>query len=555
MLSHDDGAGWPSQRPGMSRFTQSVLGSRRGAGGTLRDARSESLNRPRDGGDSTDRLGAPPHIARQRANSEPFALGHTPGSREGSPHGSPTLRASSSLHLRHQSDLAKYGVRRRCMDDSAAMGEHLSGAQPNAWLRTLASSREPGSLRRGEGSGNKAMLVGVNRTAAHRQPEQVFQMPAPFPAAQRLYETRGAVRSAAASIITNMSSWPEPPAKPNPCTTPRASDESYEGQGGTGGRVADRHRRSSSEQGSEHPRALRNAGHSNLERVSATEVYNSLVDGLAGRLIVDTRPAEAFDLKHVWGAIDVEEALTYQGKHVLLMSQAGDVNSAAERQALDELKAHRGVLSIKVVTGGWVEWVRAYPFMCERTAASAEEEQEQRRARARRTYPSQVLPWLFISGIEAAQDQEVLCQIGVTHVISIVANPDKVRVPKRLRRLSLALRDEKDEDISACFDTAWAFACEARRSLADGGEGGKLLIHCKMGRSRSATLVLLVLLRSREYTLQTAWLHLRSCRRQMALNTGFVQQLIAEEEAITGQTSTVQWDSAKQQIRMQPWQP
>jgi hypothetical protein len=41
----------------------------------------------------------------------------------------------------------------------------------------------------------------------------------------------------------------------------------------------------------------------------------------------------------------------------------------------------------------------------------------------------------------------------------------------------------------------------------------------------------------------------------MALNTGFVQQLIAEEEAITGQTSTVQWDSAKQQIRMQPWQP
>ena len=550
MHSHEDGAGGPSQRPGMSRFTQSMLVSRRGAGGSLRDARSDSLVRSRHGGDSRDRFVAPPHM--HRANSEPFALGHTPGSREGSPHGLPTLRASSSLHLRHQSDLAKYGVRRRSMDvqdDSAAMGEHLSGAQPNAWLRTPASSREPGSLRRGEGSGKKAVLVGVNRTAAHRQPEQVFQMPAPFPAAQRLYETRGAVRSAAASIITNMSSWPEPPAKPNPCTTPGASDE---GQGGTGGRVADRHRRSSSEQGSEHPRALRNAGHSNLERVSATEVYNSLVDGLAGRLIVDTRPPEAFDLNHVWGAMDVEEALTYQGKHVLLMSQAGDVDGAAERQALDELKAHRGVLSIKVVMGGWVEWVRAYPFMCERTAASAEEEQEQRRARARRTYPSQVLPWLFISGIEAAQDQEVLCQIGVTHVISIVANPDKVRVPKRLRRLSLALRDEKDEDITACFDTAWAFACEARRSLADGGEGGKLLIHCKMGRSRSATLVLLVLLRSREYTLQTAWLHLRSCRRQMALNTGFVQQLIAEEEAITGGTATVQWDSAKQQIVMQP---
>jgi hypothetical protein len=67
--------------------------------------------------------------------------------------------------------------------------------------------------------------------------------------------------------------------------------------------------------------------------------------------------------------------------------------------------------------------------MCERTAVSAEEEQRHRRNRARITYPSQVLPWLFISGVEPAQDEKVLSDLEMTHVITLTADPDKVLIP------------------------------------------------------------------------------------------------------------------------------
>ena len=59
-----------------------------------------------------------------------------------------------------------------------------------------------------------------------------------------------------------------------------------------------------------------------IEHISIAKLYNSVVDGLAGHLIVDTRSADDYDQGHIWGAIDLEEALTYRGKHILLVSQA-----------------------------------------------------------------------------------------------------------------------------------------------------------------------------------------------------------------------------------------
>ena len=84
-----------------------------------------------------------------------------------------------------------------------------------------------------------------------------------------------------------------------------------------------------------------------------------------------------------------------------------------------------------------------------------------------------------------------------------------MRVPGGYRRLRLSLRDEASEDISVYFGQVFDFVSEmARYQPRTGGDepqgfgpqsggfgpqsgGGrdKLLIHCKMGKSRSATLV------------------------------------------------------------------
>ncbi len=117
-------------------------------------------------------------------------------------------------------------------------------------------------------------------------------------------------------------------------------------------------------------------------------------------------------------------------------------------------------------------------------------------------------------------------------------------MPKFCQRLKIALKDEKEADIGAFFDSAWQFICAAR------GEGGRVLVHCKMGRSRSATVVLMAMFRTGLFSLRTAWEHLRACRRQISLNTGFVQTLIGMEKSVTGRASTVRWDEKLQRIWM-----
>ena len=46
----------------------------------------------------------------------------------------------------------------------------------------------------------------------------------------------------------------------------------------------------------------------------------------------------------------------------------------------------------------------------------------------------------------------------------------------------------------------------------------QVLVHCKMGRSRSATLVLMYLVRSGRMTLAEAWRDVKACRRQLSIN-------------------------------------
>jgi atypical dual specificity phosphatase len=74
--------------------------------------------------------------------------------------------------------------------------------------------------------------------------------------------------------------------------------------------------------------------------------------------------------------------------------------------------------------------------------------------------------------------------------------------------------------------------------------GGKVLVHCKMGRSRSATLVLMWMVFHHGMSLAEAWRKLKHCRRQIGLNSGFTRTLINFERQHTGVT-TVSWSTAK----------
>ena len=114
-----------------------------------------------------------------------------------------------------------------------------------------------------------------------------------------------------------------------------------------------------------------------------------------------------------------------------------------------------------------------------------------------------------------------LNMLGITHIVTAMADPTRVRVPPSLLRLSLAVRDEEDEDLAAHFGKAVSFVGSALRAsnckTASRGmrDRGKVLVHCKMGKSRSAAIVAAYLIWGTGMSLNAAHQHLRHCRRQV----------------------------------------
>jgi hypothetical protein len=66
-------------------------------------------------------------------------------------------------------------------------------------------------------------------------------------------------------------------------------------------------------------------------------------------------------------------------------------------------------------------------------------------------------------------------------------------------------------------------------------DGGRALVHCQAGVSRSATVVIGYLMMRRHMGLDDAFEHVRHCRRQVAPNLSFLGQLQALEDEGWGQ--------------------
>ena len=67
--------------------------------------------------------------------------------------------------------------------------------------------------------------------------------------------------------------------------------------------------------------------------------------------------------------------------------------------------------------------------------------------------------------------------------------------------------------------------------------GGKVLVHCVAGVSRSAAVILAYLMRYHCTTLKAAYDLLADKRAMVRPNLGFWRQLIAYEETLTGKFS------------------
>ena len=125
----------------------------------------------------------------------------------------------------------------------------------------------------------------------------------------------------------------------------------------------------------------------------------------------------------------------------------------------------------------------------------------------------------------ASQNRFILSKYGITHICTIGTglNP---KYPTLYTYLHVSELDTPGANLRKHFEKCTAFINQAI------AEGGKVLVHCYAGISRSSTIVIQYLMKEYGMKFAQAHLHVRNQRWFICPNPGFKKQLLAFEKEL-----------------------
>ena len=134
---------------------------------------------------------------------------------------------------------------------------------------------------------------------------------------------------------------------------------------------------------------------------------------------------------------------------------------------------------------------------------------------------SEILPRLYISDLQTAEDPAALAALGITHVLS--AMPGRVALPQTLlpHATQVPLHDAPFAELAAHLPRTTRYITRALRA----GPEARVLVHCAMGASRSVAVVCGYLIAMHGLHPTQALEFVRARRTAAAPNRGFVDQL------------------------------
>ncbi|MFK8001904.1 MAG: dual specificity protein phosphatase family protein [Polyangiales bacterium] len=147
----------------------------------------------------------------------------------------------------------------------------------------------------------------------------------------------------------------------------------------------------------------------------------------------------------------------------------------------------------------------------------------------RGSFLSPITPRVYLGARPTTERVPELKEAGVTHIVSCLPEEHRLRVEflsSDFEHLFLGVRDGMHEDIASTFPRFFDFAAEAKAPEA------KLFVHCEVGVSRSATLVIALLMKAENLSFIAALRRVRGERYKVLPNIGFASQLQRLEDEL-----------------------
>lgn len=292
--------------------------------------------------------------------------------------------------------------------------------------------------------------------------------------------------------------------------------------------------------------------------ISVNELYNYFWDGAqhysifdpSYMLLVDARPRSEYERGHIILAHcaaslykDLLTSSTFGYRYMVSGGEQAIANSLSEythlivygntvsdtrSEDLPEIKLMRELMNYDLVeplllASGFDSFNQAWPFMCTTKELTIRHHHSEITP-----YPSLILEnQLYLGKGVQATNEKILLDLKLTHVVNI-GSEHPSPFTDHIHYLNIKLDDSPSSDLKLYFAKAYHFIDDALST------GGCILVHCNLGVSRSSTVVIAYLMKSREWSLKMAYDFVKDRRQCIQPNRGFLQQLGDWEQSVLG---------------------
>ncbi|EGD72374.1 hypothetical protein PTSG_00394 [Salpingoeca rosetta] len=271
-----------------------------------------------------------------------------------------------------------------------------------------------------------------------------------------------------------------------------------------------------------------------------SELFNALNAGIVRpyvhdaeyMLLIDARDHAAFTAGHIITAQhkDMLNPMIAMSDYslVIVYDESGSASGPAAAMR-DELLSS-GVQYVTLLSGGFAKFSKRYPFLSHETQTNVFVSLSQRESL--QTYPSEIrVQQIYLGNFLHAHSDVVVKDLGITHILNATKEHEN-KFPGSVTYCSLRVSDVPSENVMDHFDMAASFIHKAVKG------GGRVLVHCTMGVSRSTTFLTAYFMKHKQWTLKHALEFISDRRQGVKPNQSFLKQLSKWEETIFGSKKT-----------------